>query len=55
LAEADDVFTSMEKNGCYPDSQLLNNVVRVLLKKGAIVRAGYYVSKNGNKNFSLEH
>jgi pentatricopeptide repeat protein len=51
LAEADDVFISMEKNGCSADSQLLNNVVRVLPKKGEIVRAGYYLSKIDKNNF----
>jgi pentatricopeptide repeat protein len=54
LVEADEIFTSMEKAGCAPDSQLLNRVVRVLLVKGEVVRAGHYLSKINEKNFSLE-
>ncbi|GJM89079.1 hypothetical protein PR202_ga05677 [Eleusine coracana subsp. coracana] len=54
LTEADDVFTSMEKTGCAPDSRLLNNVARLFLEKGEIIRAGYYLSKIDEKNFSLE-
>ncbi|KAK3125610.1 hypothetical protein QOZ80_7BG0607310 [Eleusine coracana subsp. coracana] len=54
LAEADDVFTTMERIGCSPNSQLLNNVVRVLLRKGEIVGAGDYLSKIDKNNLSLE-
>jgi pentatricopeptide repeat protein len=54
LAEADDLFTLMERIGCVPDSHILNNVARVLLEKGEIVRAGNYLCKIDKKNFSLE-
>jgi pentatricopeptide repeat protein len=54
LEEADNIFSSMEKAGCNPNSQMLNNVVRELLHKREIVRAGTYLSKMDEKNFALE-
>ena len=55
VEEADDMFSSMENAGCDPDSRLLNHVVRELLEKNEIVRAGTYLSKIDERNFSLEH
>jgi pentatricopeptide repeat protein len=49
LVEADEIFTSMENAGRAPDSRLLNSVVRVLLEKGEVVRAGHYLSKINEK------
>ncbi|CAL5034852.1 unnamed protein product [Urochloa decumbens] len=54
LEEADDIFSAMENTGCAPDSRLLNDVARVLLEKGEIIRAGNYLAKMDEKNFSLE-
>ncbi|CAL5034853.1 unnamed protein product [Urochloa decumbens] len=54
LEEADDIFSAMENTGCAPDSRLLNHVARVLLEKGEIIRAGNYLAKMDEKNFSLE-
>ena len=55
VEEADDMFSSMENAGCDPDSRLLNHVVRELLEKDEIVRAGTYLSKIDERNFSVEH
>uniref|UniRef100_A0A0A9BI56 Uncharacterized protein n=1 Tax=Arundo donax TaxID=35708 RepID=A0A0A9BI56_ARUDO len=44
----------MEDTGCAPDSRLLNVIVRLLLEKGDIIRAGTYLSKIDEKNFSVE-
>ncbi|CAN6381928.1 unnamed protein product [Urochloa humidicola] len=44
----------MENAGFDPDSRMLNHVVRALLKKHEIVRAGSYLSKIDERNFSLE-
>jgi pentatricopeptide repeat protein len=52
--EADDIFSSMVKAGFDPNSRLLNHVVRALLRKHDIVRAGTYLSKINERNFSLE-
>ena len=54
LAEADDIFSAMEKTGCAPNSRLLNCVARALLEKGEIIRAANYIGKIDEKNFSLE-
>ncbi|CAN6325803.1 unnamed protein product [Urochloa humidicola] len=54
LEESDSMFLAMEKNGCTPDSCMLNALVRGLLCRGEIVRAGVYLSKIDDKNFSLE-
>ena len=55
VEEADDMFSSMENAGCEVNSRLLNHVVRELLEKNEIVRAGTYLSKIDERNFSLEH
>ncbi|WVZ50831.1 hypothetical protein U9M48_002051, partial [Paspalum notatum var. saurae] len=52
--EADDMFLSMENAGCDPNSRLLNGVVRALLEKREIVRAGTYLSRLDEKNFAIE-
>ena len=44
----------MEKSGCAPNSHMLNTIVRRLLDRGEILRAGAYLSKIDEKNFSLE-
>jgi pentatricopeptide repeat protein len=54
LEEADDIFSSMVNAGFDPDSRLLNHVVRALLNKHEIVRAGNYLSKIDEKNFFLD-
>ena len=54
LEEFDGLFSAMEKNGTAPNSRMLNVVVRRLLHRGDISRAGAYLSKLDEKNFSLE-
>jgi pentatricopeptide repeat protein len=54
LEVSDDLFQSMEKNGCPADSRTLNGVVRRLLRKGEVQRAGTYLTKIDEKDFSLE-
>jgi hypothetical protein len=54
VEEADIMFASMEKSGCAPSSHLLNYVIRLLLEKGEIVKAGNYMSKVEGKSISLE-
>ncbi|CAN6248407.1 unnamed protein product [Urochloa humidicola] len=54
LTEADDIFSTMEKTGCAPESILLNIAARLLLEKGDIIRAASYLAKIDEKNFSLE-
>ena len=54
MEEADNLFSSMEKSGCAADSCLLNHIIKSLLKKGEIVRAGNYMSKIDGKSCSLE-
>jgi len=54
LEEFDNLFLAMEKSGCTPDSSMLNSLVRRLLHKGEIKRAGAYLSKIDEMNFSLE-
>jgi leucine-rich PPR motif-containing protein len=54
LEESDKLFLAMEKSGCTPDSHMLNALVRRLLHRGEIRRAGAYLSKIDEKNFSLE-
>jgi pentatricopeptide repeat protein len=54
LEESDNLFLSMEKNGCAADSHMLNIIVRRLLEKGDVRRAGTYLTKIDEKNFSLE-
>jgi leucine-rich PPR motif-containing protein len=44
----------MEKSGCTPNSGMLNALVRRLLGRGEIVRAGAYLSKIDEMNFLLE-
>ena len=44
----------MEKNGCAANSRMLNTIVRRLLEKGDVRRAGTYLTKIDEKNFSLE-
>jgi pentatricopeptide repeat protein len=52
--ESDELFLSMEKNGCAANSRMLNVIVRRLLEKGYVRRAGTYLTKIDEKNFSLE-
>ena len=54
LEESDNLFLAMEKSGCTPDSCMLNSLVRRLLHRGDIMRAGAYLSKIDEMNFSLE-
>jgi len=54
LEESDNLFLAMEKSGCTPDSCMLNSLVRRLLHRGEIMRAGVYLSKIDEMNFSLE-
>jgi len=53
LDEFDGLFSAMEKSGCAPNSHMLNTIVRRLLDRGEILRAGAYLSKIDEKN-SLE-
>lgn len=52
--EADNFFSSMERSGCAPDSRLLNMIIRILLEKGEIAKAGIYMSKIDEKDMSFE-
>ncbi|XP_072151755.1 uncharacterized protein [Setaria viridis] len=54
LEEFDNLFLAMEKSGCTPNSGMLNAIIRRLLDRGEIMRAGVYLSKIDEKNFSLE-
>jgi leucine-rich PPR motif-containing protein len=54
LEEFDNLFSAMENSGCAPNSRLLNALVRRLLRRGDISRAGAYLSKIDEKNLSLE-
>jgi leucine-rich PPR motif-containing protein len=54
LDEFDNLFSAMEKSGCTPNSRMLNSIVRRLLHRGEIIRAGAYLSKIDENNFSLE-
>jgi pentatricopeptide repeat protein len=54
LDEFDNLFLAMEKSGCTPNSCMLNAIVRRLLGSGEIMRAGAYLSKIDEMNFSLE-
>jgi pentatricopeptide repeat protein len=54
VEEANNMFSAMEKSGCAPNSSLLNHIIRILLEKGEIVKAGNYLSKVDDKTISLE-
>ncbi|KAF7004549.1 hypothetical protein CFC21_019761 [Triticum aestivum] len=54
LADADDMFLAMENAGCAPNSSLLNQVVRALLEKCAVVKAATYLAKLDAKQLSVE-
>jgi leucine-rich PPR motif-containing protein len=54
LEEFDGLFSAMEKSGTAPNSRMLNAIVRRLLHRGDISRAGTYLSKLDENNFSLE-
>jgi pentatricopeptide repeat protein len=54
VEEAGNIFLSMEKSGCAPSSRLLNDIIRILLKKGEIAKAGDYLSKVDGKSISFE-
>jgi leucine-rich PPR motif-containing protein len=54
LDEFDNLFLAMEKSGCTPNSRMLNAIVRRMLGGGEIMRAGAYLSKIDEMNFSLE-
>ena len=54
LEEFDGLFSAMEKSGTALDSRMLNALVRRLFHIGDISRAGPYLSKLDEKNFSLE-
>jgi pentatricopeptide repeat protein len=54
VEEAGNMFLSMEKSGCAPSSRLLNDIIRILLEKGEIAKAGDYLSKVDGKSISLE-
>ncbi|KAG8044685.1 hypothetical protein GUJ93_ZPchr0077g7052 [Zizania palustris] len=44
----------MEKSGCAPDSRLLNGIIRTLLRKSEVAKAGNYLSKIDENNFAVE-
>jgi hypothetical protein len=44
----------MEKSGCAPSSRLINDIIRLMLEKGEIAKAGNYMSKVDGKSISLE-
>jgi leucine-rich PPR motif-containing protein len=54
LDEFESLFLAMEKSGCTPDSGMLNAIVRRLLHRGEITRAGAYLSKIDEMNFPIE-
>jgi leucine-rich PPR motif-containing protein len=54
LEEFDSLFSAMEKSGTAPDSRMLNALIRRLLQRGDLSRAGAYLSKLDEKSFSLE-
>jgi leucine-rich PPR motif-containing protein len=54
LCEFEKTYLTMEKSGCTPNSGMLNAIVRRLLHRGEIMKAGAYLSKIDEKNFSLE-
>jgi pentatricopeptide repeat protein len=54
IEEAGNMFLSMVKSGCAPSSRLLNDIIRILLEKGEIAKAGDYLSKVDGKSISLE-
>ncbi|KAK1695230.1 hypothetical protein QYE76_011927 [Lolium multiflorum] len=54
VEEADIIFSSMEKIGCAPNSRLVNDIIRMLLEKGEIAKAGDYLSKVDGKSISLQ-
>jgi hypothetical protein len=47
------MFLSMENSGCAADSRMLNDIVRLLLEKEEVHKAGSYLSKIDERNFSL--
>ncbi|XBJ14485.1 hypothetical protein VPH35_006524 [Triticum aestivum] len=54
VEDANNVFSSMDKSGIVPSSRLMNDIIRLLLEKGEIVKARYYLSKVDGKSISLE-
>jgi pentatricopeptide repeat protein len=54
VKEAGNMFLAMEKSGCAPNSLLINDIIRILLKRGEIVKARDYLSKVDGKIISLE-
>jgi pentatricopeptide repeat protein len=54
MEEAENMFSSMEKSGCAPSSRLINDIIRLMLEKGEIAKAGNYMSKVDGKSISLE-
>jgi hypothetical protein len=54
VEEAGNIFSSMEKIGCALSSRLVNDIIRMLLEKGEIAKAGDYLSKVDGKSISLE-
>ena len=44
----------MEKIGCAPSSRLINDIIRILLEKGEVAKAGDYLSKVDGKSILLE-
>jgi hypothetical protein len=44
----------MEKSGCAPSSRLINDIIRLMLEKGEIAKAGNYMSKVDGKSISLD-
>jgi pentatricopeptide repeat protein len=54
VEEAENMFSSMEKSGCAPSSRLINDIIRMMLQKGEIVKAGNYMSRVDGKGISLE-
>ncbi|KAG8100879.1 hypothetical protein GUJ93_ZPchr1355g26848, partial [Zizania palustris] len=52
--EADNIFSWMEKSGCAPNSRLLNGIIRTLLRKAEVAKAGNYLSKIDENNFAVE-
>ena len=54
VEDADNMFSSMDNSGIVPSSRLINDIIRMLLEKGEIAKAGNYLSKVDGKSISLE-
>src|SRR4051812_6418044 len=54
LKDTNELFSSMEKYGCSPNSRMLNSIVQSLFQKGEIERALEFLHKMDELNFVPE-